>query len=116
MEEKIKKEVYEFNKGCWIYLDNKHKCNFLQRVILINSIMYYELNTTKMSDKKFDSVCKQLLNLKKQTSNYKQTEYYFVFKDFDGSTGFDLYHRLNKKDKKYLLNITNFILKGGTSK
>lgn len=111
MERKTKKEIYEFDKGCWIYLDNRHKCNFLQRVILINSIMYYELNTTKMSDKKFDEVCKQLLNLKKQTMDYYNTEYYYVFKDFDGTTGFDLFHRLNQRDKKYLLNITKFILK-----
>ena len=105
--------MYELNKGCWIYLDNVHKCNFLQRVILINSIMYYELNTTKMSDKQFDDVCKQLLKLEKETFNYYLTEYYYVFKDFDGITGFDLFHRLNQRDKKYLLNITKFILKNG---
>ena len=105
--------MYDFNKGCWIYLDNVHKCNFLQRVILINSIMYYELNTTKMSDKQFDEVCKQLLELKNHTPSYYMTEYYYVFKDFDGTTGFDLFHRLNRRDKKYLLNITKFILKDG---
>lgn len=111
MERKIKKEIYEFDKGCWIYLDNVHKCNFLQRVIIINSIMYYELNTTKMSDKKFDSVCKQLLDLQKKTKNYNRTQYYYVFKDFDGTTGFYIWDRLNKRDKKYLLNICKFILK-----
>lgn len=103
--------MYNLDSGCWIYLDNIHKCNFLQRVILINSIMYYELNTTRMSDKKFDEVCKQLLELEKETSSYYMTEYYYVFKDFDGTTGFDLYHKLNHRDKKYLLNITKYILK-----
>ena len=64
-----------------------------------------------MSDKQFDDVCKQLLKLEKETFNYYLTEYYYVFKDFDGITGFDLFHRLNQRDKKYLLNITKFILK-----
>ena len=31
----------------------------------------------------------------------------FVFKDYDGSTGFDLYYKLTDKDKEYLLRIAN---------
>lgn len=103
--------MYKFDKGCWIYLDNIHKCNFLQRVIIINSILYYELDTTKMSDKKFDNVCKQLLDLQKETDNYDQTQYYYVFKNFDGTTGFDLYHNLTESDKDYLFGLAYYILK-----
>lgn len=108
--------MYEFNKGECIYWNNLTKCNFLQRVIIINSILYYELNTTKMSDKQFDSVCKQLLNLQKETDNYKNTQYYYVFKDFDGTTGFYIWDRLNKNDKKYLLNLCKYILGGRNGK
>lgn len=104
--------MYAFNKGECVYWNNLTKCNFLQRVIIINSILYYELNTTKMSDKQFDEVCKQLLELEYQTPNYNKTQYYYVFKDFDGTTGFYIWDRLNKNDKKYLLKLCNYIVGG----
>lgn len=41
------------------------------------------------------------------------TQYGYIMYDFDGTTGFDLYSRLNEHDKKYLISIarmaTNYI-------
>ena len=65
----------------------KDKVEFLQRKIIINSI----------------------LNLQSQI-DIEGTMYGYIFYDFDGTTGFHLYDRLTEKDKNYLDNIVNHIL------
>ena len=86
--------------------------NFLQRKIIINAILYYELNTSPLSDKEYDELSRQLVGLQKDI-DIQQTQYGYVMYDFDGTTGFDLYSRLNEHDKKYLMIIarmaTNYI-------
>ena len=86
--------------------------NFLQRKIIINAILYYELNTSPLSDKEYDELSRQLVYLQKNI-DIQQTQYGYVMYDFDGTTGFDLYSRLNEHDKKYLMSIarmaTNYI-------
>lgn len=86
--------------------------NFLQRKIIINAILYYELNTSSLSDKEYDELSQQLVELQKNI-DIQQTQYGYVMYDFDGTTGFDLYSRLNEHDKKYLMSIarmaTNYI-------
>lgn len=101
----------KFNRVPCIYWSDVQKCNYLQRYILIHSIIYYLLNSSTISDKQFDTVCKQLVKLSKTTENYSKTEYYSVFKGFTGVTGFDLYYKLNKQDQQYLLGIATHVLK-----
>lgn len=88
--------------------------NYLQRKIILNSIAYYELNTSKLTDREYDKLSKQLVVLQKDI-DIQQTQYGYVMYDFDGTTGFDLYHRLNLSDKKYLMNIALNIF-GGNNK
>lgn len=83
----------------------KTKIEYLQRKIILNSIAYYELNTNKLTDKQYDELSRQLAAMQVEYPNIMDTQYGYVFYDFDGSTGFDLYHRLNEHDKKYLHNI-----------
>lgn len=92
-------------------LSNLERCSFLQRKIIINSIIYYELNESLMSDQKFDKMCKNLLKGINYTKNYERSDYFYVFYDFDGSTGFHLYHRLEDDDKEYLMHLAKYILK-----
>ena len=74
--------------------------------------MYYELNDSCISDKDFDELSKQLLELKKANpEEYKKTKYYYVLNDFDGSTGFYIPDKLNKQDKEHLTNISRYVLK-----
>lgn len=40
----------------------------------------------------------------------KQTTYYYVFNDYEGSTGFDLIERLNKDDFSYLVGLAMHLL------
>lgn len=93
------------------YWSNRMKISYLQRRIIVYSLQYYELNKTVVSDSFFDSVCKQLLDLKKaDTDAYRASEYYYAFKDFDGNTGFDLCDKLKESDKVYLTKIAVHVL------
>ena len=78
--------------------------NFLQRKIILNAIAYYELDNPKLTDKEYDELSKQLVELQKDI-NINDTQYGYAMYDFDGTTGFDLYDRLNSHDKEYLMNI-----------
>lgn len=95
---------------------NKITCvDFLQRKIILNAIAYYQLNTSRLSDKAYDELSRQLVELQKDV-DIKDTQYGYAFYDFDGTTGFDLYSRLSEKDKKYLMGIAVGILGNGTKK
>ena len=82
--------------------DLKTKIEFLQRKVLLNSIAYYNFNTNFLSDSEYDSICRQLVELQIEYGDIRDTQYGYVFDDFDGTTGFDLYYRLNEHDSEYL--------------
>lgn len=86
------------------YLTDIEKCNLLQRWLIVHSILYYERNESVVSDFVYDSNSKQLLTLMKKIpeSELLKTRYWYVFKDFDGSTGFYFYKRLTGIDRDYL--------------
>lgn len=102
----------DFNKMPCVYWSDITKINCLQRRIIIYSIMYYELNESCISDIEFDKLSKQLVKLQSECSEkeFKKTKYYYVLHDFDGSTGYDIYSKLNKQDKEYLFHLAEFIL------
>ena len=91
-----------------VYWTDKLKVDFLQRVILIHSYLYYEVDNSVWTDKKYDEVAKQLTNIQNKHTKLwikRTTQYGYCFYDFDGTTGFDLWDRLNKKDKRFIQNI-----------
>lgn len=102
-----------FNKYPTFYWSNKTKLEYLQRRIIIYSIMYYEYDESCVSDEYYNTLSQTLLKMFSEVNRdiIKKTAYYYCFKDFDGSTGFDLYSRLNKKDKEYLTQLSNNIYK-----
>ena len=94
------------------YWSNKLKMSALQRWVIVHSILYYEMDSSIVSDKMFDDNAKQLVKMQKQYSDEAtQTDYWYLFYDFDGSTGFDLFGRLKKKDRRYLTQIAQHVLK-----
>lgn len=113
MKKSMKKSIesmndeFDINKMPFIYWDDLTKINYLQRMIIIYSIMYYNLNESCVSDKYYDSVSRVLCSLSKSipVELLKQSQYYYCMHDFDGSTGFDIPYRLNDYDKDYLQRI-----------
>lgn len=94
------------------YWSDQTKISLLQRRVLVYSIQYYNLSETVISDKEYDSISRQLLQLQKIASKEDRegSQYWYVFHDFDANTGFDLYSRLTKKDQIYLTKIAAFVL------
>lgn len=95
-----------------VYWTDKLKIDFLQRVILIHSYLYYEKDNPIWTDKKYDEISKQLAELQEEHDRNAikyRTQYGYAFYDFDGTTGFLLWDRLKKKDKKQIAGIANSI-------
>lgn len=94
------------------YWSLRTKISVLQRHIIIHSITYYYLDNSTISDKKFDELSKELVQLMEQASEeeLETTDYWYCMYDFDGSTGFYLYDRLTKYDKQYLTKIAQYVL------
>ena len=92
------------------------KINHLQRKIILNSILYYNCDKSFLPDTYYDEISHQLVQLQKEYNKQKgksvkkDTRYGYVMYDFDGSTGFDLYNRLNKEDEKELTHMCGYKL------
>ena len=105
--------MIDFSNCPCIYWSDTAKISYLQRRIIIYSIMYYEQSESCVSDKEYDSISYQLVELQKNASkeDWEKSTYYYAMHDFDGSTGFDIPSRLTKKDRKYLTNLAGVIHK-----
>lgn len=104
--------MLDFNKMPYIYWNDNLKMSVLQRHIIVHSILYYTLGESVVSDREYDSLSKQLVELmKEEPEELKRTEYYYCMYDFDGSTGFDLPSRLKKADRNYLTKLALVVLK-----
>lgn len=82
--------------------DLKTKIEFLQRKVILNSIAYYLHDTNFLSDKFYDDISRQLVQLCREYGDVSDTKYGYAMVDFDGTTGFDLYYRLTEDDREYL--------------
>ena len=95
------------------YWDMTTIISWLQRRIIVYSIMYYEMSESCITDKSYDELSHQLVEL--MNSNPKevleQTTYWYAMYDFDGSTGFDIPDRLTKSDREYLTTIVSHVQK-----
>lgn len=62
-----------------------------RRQILVLSFLYYQLNESLIDDYTFDTWSKELVNLQSRYSTEAMKSVYAKeFKDFDGSSGYDL--------------------------
>ena len=103
--------MIDFSKAPCIYWSNSTKISYLQRRIIVYSIMYYEFNESCVSDDFYDSISRQLVKLQKETKpeEFRKSTYYYAMYDYDGSTGFDIPSRLTKYDREYLTHIAAII-------
>ena len=105
--------MIDFSNAPCIYWSDSAKISYLQRRIIIWSIMYYECDESCVPDYVYDSVSHQLVELQKNANEeeVRASTYYYAMHDFDGSTGFDIPSRLTKKDRKYLTHLAHVIHK-----
>lgn len=92
-------------------LSKKEYIEWLQRYIIIHSWIYYYGNDSLISDQEYDKRAKELVELQSEFQDIEQTQYGYVFYDFDGTTGFDLYDRLKEEDKKYLTRLAGHVMR-----
>lgn len=87
--------------------------NWLQRYIIVHSYIYYEKDANVISDREYDAKSKELTRLKEENPDlWVNSEYYEQFgDDYNGSTGFTLYHDLNDRQKDIIKSIVNCILR-----
>lgn len=88
-------------------LSTQEYINFLQRFIIVHSYIYYELNDNVISDKDYDAKAKELVRYKNEYPElWNSSEYYKQFgDDYNGATGFSLYHELNEYQKEIIQSI-----------
>lgn len=105
--------LIDLNKLPVKYWDMNTIMSYIQRRIIVYSIMYYELSESCISDKSFDELSHQLVELMKATPKEicKKSQYWYAMYDFDGSTGFDIPDRLTDSDRDYLAKIAHQVLK-----
>lgn len=88
-----------------------NQISFLERFILLHSIIYYHLNSTVITDKQYDEYARYLEKLiKLNEKEFKESQYYYAFINYSPSTGFDLYDKLSNHDKQYLHHLASNIL------
>lgn len=62
--------------------------------ILVHSCIYYDFDNNLVSDKTWERWAQELVKLQRGYPRVaERVDYHEAFKDFDGSTGFDLPHR-----------------------
>jgi NAD-dependent DNA ligase len=91
----------------------QEQINYIQRRVIVHSYIYYECDYTIISDKDYDALTKKLVEYK---SNYpelwKNSEYYKQFgDDYNGATGFTLYHDLDDHQKEIIRAIARYGMK-----
>ena len=85
----------------------KEKIQQRRLQILVHSYIYYELNESIIEDSKWNEWANELVRLQNENPEIAETvRYSEIFKDFDGSTGFNLtYDDWVKSKAKQLLSL-----------
>jgi NAD-dependent DNA ligase len=86
------------------------KVSSLQRYILVQSCLYYEMDSSVITDKEYDKSAYGLVEMQKEV-NIPDTDYGSVFIGFDGTTGFDLFSKLDETEKEKIRRISKNTLK-----
>ena len=88
-------------------LSTQDYIDFLQRFIILHSYIYYELDNNYISDMEYDKKAKELVKYKNEYPDlWKNSMYYKQFgNDYNGATGFTLYHDLDDEQKKIIRSL-----------
>lgn len=88
-------------------LSTQEYIDYLQRYIILHSYIYYECNGNAISDRQYDAKAKELVKYKNEYPElWKESMYYKQFgDDYNGATGFTLYHDLNEHQKEIIRSL-----------
>lgn len=88
-------------------LTTQEYIDFLQRFIILHSYIYYELDANIISDRQYDLKAKELVKYKNEYPElWKTSMYYKQFgDDYNGATGFTLYHDLDEHQKQIIRSL-----------
>lgn len=89
---------------------SQSKIDRLQRIIILHSYIYYHLDDNVLTDFEYDSKAHRLAAYKQEYPElWKSSKYYEQFgDDYDGSTGFGLYDRLDPEQQKIIRHIAKY--------
>lgn len=90
--------------------DMQERINHLQRLIVLHSYIYYELDDNVISDHEYNELGHELAEYKQQYPDlWKNSMYYEQFGDeYDGSSGYDIYRKLSDEQKKIIQFIAEY--------
>ena len=93
---------------------NVEKLDGLEKWILVHSHLYYDTDKTVVSDRMFDKNCWQLVDLIRECTQEEReaSRWWYVFNNFDGCTGYDLFMRLNSDDQHYIDDMCGMVIWG----
>lgn len=85
----------------------QEQIDWLQRYIIVHSYIYYELDDNVISDHEYDIRARTLVKYKNDYPElWKNSMYYKQFGDeYNGSTGFTLYHDLDERQQRIIRSI-----------
>ena len=102
--------MIDINTYPLIYWSNKSKIDLLERMLIVHSILYYQLDKPVISDKDYDELSRMFMSLKSEDENaFEDSMYFYCFEEYDGSSGFDLFDLLSESDKEYLTKIAKVV-------
>lgn len=104
--------MIDFSKMPCKYWSERTKISYLQRRIIVHSILYYIFDYPIISDSVYDDLSHQLVEMQSKANfeELSKTTYFYCMNDFDGSTGFDLYSRLSDYDKEFLFKVAEMVI------
>ena len=88
-------------------LTTQEYIDYLQRYIILHSYIYYECDNNLISDKQYDEKARELARYKNEYPElWKQSMYYKQFRDdYNGATGFTLFHDLDEHQKQIIRSL-----------
>ena len=94
-------------------LTTQEYIDWLQRYIIVHSYIYYELDGSTISDRTYDAKSKELVTLKNDYPDlWKSSMYHKQYTDeYNGATGFTLYHDLDDHQKAIIRSIAHTIVR-----
>lgn len=82
------------------------RIELLERWIMVQSYIYYELDQNIVSDHTYNMNSQQLVGLMNAyPEEYERSRYYSFFYDFDGSTGYHLVPRVKTGSPQLYIDI-----------